>query len=143
MRKLLVFLLVIGFILLPACAAEEIIAVTVKDVRVTNVISTTTKGGDAVEGAIIGGLAAGTLGAIAGAAIGDEGREILIQKELLACRFIVETDGGVRVAFDIKRGFNNDLETVSLLRNGDRIKIFVVDGRYYWRSNRGEILPNP
>ncbi|OGZ32351.1 MAG: hypothetical protein A2V69_02700 [Candidatus Portnoybacteria bacterium RBG_13_40_8] len=127
---------------------------TVEDVRTTSAVTQKTEGkGDPVGGAIFGALAAGTTGAIVGAAVENRQGKIVVSEELLGCKFVVKLDNGTRLDFTIEESLtDNNCTKCSLLRKGDRIKVvetvYATDKKrsvsYSWpndyRGESGQIL---
>lgn len=117
---------------------------TVSHVRLTferALVQEDAQPGDPVAGAVIGGLVAGTPGAIIGAAIGDDGRperSSLVQNRLIACSFLVTLPDRRRATFRISRldmdTFNDDLFKASTLRDGDTLSIRVSNGWFGWNG---------
>ncbi|MBI2626702.1 MAG: hypothetical protein HYW77_00450 [Parcubacteria group bacterium] len=114
----------------------------VEEVRIT--VAQKTQGShNAVGGAIVGGLLAGTEGAVIGAAVGSGNEKVVVVSKLLGCKLIVRVDNQV-IAYTF--GEYGDLNECSLQKEGDKVnirKIVWPDGTisYLWNGNFGEVLP--
>jgi hypothetical protein len=127
-------------LLLTACAGPQpqYQKATVSDVRMTfvTVPGLKAEGGDAVAGAVVGGLITGGAGgAIVGAAIGDDSKQATpAHGALIACGFTATTEAGQHITFRLPTDGSSSMaddaaRDCSLLRNGDSITL--ID-RTWW-----------
>ena len=102
---------------------QEMMTGVVEDVRITSVIKQTSSGGgNAVSGAIVGGLLFDTAGAIIGAAAGDGPSRTVVQENIVAAKFVAKLSDGTVVSFNFGQ-FSDGINECALLRKGDKVGI--------------------
>ncbi|MFH0792340.1 MAG: hypothetical protein V1905_03950 [bacterium] len=132
---------------------HDFVSVTVSDVRIVSEGKQKIENdSNAVTGAVIGGLVAGTKGAIVGAVLADGPSKVITENEITGCRFLAKIDNGPSIDFSYPYNYRFEISKCATLRRGDRLNIKriiirendkIISTSYLWGDSYrlGEIIP--